>query len=292
MKQISRLNGSVVPGELTLFQIYTRFCLIALLLLCPLSLQAKEQTRSMLNDHVTLKFGVLHHNADATVSSNPTGVATNRLNLNRLGVDKDDLVPWVAVRWNFAERWYAQAQYSSYRGSGSRFASFNIDFDELHIPIDARVDTKLTTDIYILNTGYTLIEKPRANFDIGVGFHIVDFEFEIAGMLSADGSTVGFDSAKSDELAPLPNIMLSGRFLITDSLMLVGDIGWFELTYDDYDGELVSARLKMEWRAFKRASLGLGYQHIDIAVDRDTSQKTDKYRLEFTGPILYFSWGF
>ena len=74
--------------------------------------------------------------------------------------------------------------------------------------------------------------------------------------------------------------------------MLVGDIGWFELSYDDYDGELVSARLKMEWRPFKRSGLGLGYQYIDVAVDRDTSRKVDKYRLEFTGPIIYFSWGF
>jgi len=67
---------------------------------------------------------------------------------------------------------------------------------------------------------------------------------------------------------------------------------YLSLSYDKYEGSLRSARASVEWRGWKNVGLGLAYQYIDVDVDVEGSSSTERYDLQFHGPIVFVSAGF
>ena len=199
---------------------------------------------------------------------------------------------WASARWNFAERWHVKGIYTGFDESGSRTSSDTIEFGNISFPLGVRVDTDLATDFYIINAGYKLLDRPRGDIDIGLGLHLVDIDFEISGLAAIGDQPVSFKRSKLDTLAPLPNVMASGRFAITRNLALEGDVGWFGLKVDEYDGELTSARVNLEWRPFEHLGFGVGYQLLDLDLEIDGDRRDKEYNFEFKGPLGFLQWAF
>ena len=57
---------------------------------------------------------------------------------------------------------------------------------------------------------------------------------------------------ESSVLAPLPSLSLVGGYKMADNVYVEGRVGWLSLTYDKYEGDLLSLRLAAEWRVVFR----------------------------------------
>lgn len=265
-------------------------CVLALLLFAfPAS---AEDRWEILDSKFVVKLGAMWHEVDAEVATtgplgNPRGV-----DLDKLGVDDTQTVFWASARWNFAKRWHVKGVYTTFEQSGSRTISDSIDFGKISFPVGVSVDTDLATDFYIVNAGYKLLDRPRGDIDIGLGLHVVDIDFEIAGLAAIGDEPVSFKQSKLDTLAPLPNVMMSGRFAITRNLALEGDVGWFGLDVDKYDGELTSARVNLEWRPFEHLGFGVGYQLLDLDLEVDGDRRDKVFDFDFKGPLGFVQWAF
>ena len=92
--------------------------------------------------------------------------------------------------------------------------------------------------------------------------------------------------------APLPTIGAFGAYALNEKLLIEARISYFSLNYDKYSGHLVDAGVAIEHRTFKHLGFGVGWEYLDIELDVEEGRKTEKYRVEFRGPMLYAKIGF
>ena len=115
---------------------------------------------------------------------------------------------------------------------------------------------------------------------------------EVGAAIGGEGGFIPVDADAASLLAPLPNVSLSGGYLIADKVYLSGSLGFFSLEYDNYDGSLFSARAAVEWRPWQHVGLGAAYQYVELDLEVEGDSKQEDYDFEFYGPVLFLSVGF
>jgi len=247
----------------------------------------------ILDDRFTFRLGATYMDAEGTFSSTIKGEPTDKLSTDDLGIDDGNTTPYFGFRWRFADRWRLSFNYFGLDNDGS----VRQDFDELIFgDINAKgflaVDTSFKTDFYVTQVGYSIFKNERAELGVGAGLHIVDFNtrLKVSGEINGIGGSKKSDTA--DLTVPLPNVLGFGTYAFTPRLSLDGSIGWFGLDYNDYSGNLVSLSANLEYRLTDHFGIGVGYNYIDMNLDIEQSNRTDKYDLEYQGPVLYVSAGF
>jgi hypothetical protein len=245
-----------------------------LIRLCPcllLSLSAAAMAdKPRFGDTLSVSVGGMKHRGEASISSTRDGAPVDELTFGELGFDDDTQVFWGDVTWQFAERWQFSTSFSSFDGSGYAAASEGGNFGELEWEIGASLTSSFDMELYIVEDMLLEIE-----IEIGPGGR----GFEIA-------------AEEASVLAPLPNLSLVGGIMLSDRLYLSGHAGYFELSYDKYDGQLFSLRGALEWRPWRHVGLGAAYQYVDIDLGVEESDSRDDYDLKFYGPVLFVSVGF
>ncbi len=273
-----------------------KFRLLALLFASILSgsvFAAGSSVNPMLDDKFTFRLGATWLKADGNFSSTRDGEPTDKISTGDLGVDDSETNLYVGARWRFAERWRLSFNYFGLDAD----SNINQNFDELDFgDIDASgflaVDTKLNTDFYVAQVGYSLLKNERAELGIGVGVHVVQFEtkLKVSGGINNVSGSVQSDSI--DYTVPLPNILGYGAYAITPKLSLEGGVGYFGLDYNDYDGKLVTAVASLEYRLTDHFGVGIGYNYVNMDLTINKSSRKDKYDLDYKGPVAYISASF
>lgn len=239
----------------------------------------------------------MSHTGDGYVASTRPNLPLDKVTFRDLDLKDDEDIIWANVNWRFSNRWQLGMSYSSFDSEGLEVATASGNYDGLEWEVGAVLASNLDVDFYIFDLSYDLVQRERARLGAGLGVHAADLEFDLlVGVFgSVGGGDVEFVPVAFEEtsfLAPLPNLSLVGGYKVTDSLYVEGRAGWFSLSYDNYDGDLLTLRFSAEWRPWQRVGLGVGYQIVDVDVDRDGSRGEDTFDLKFEGPILFISAGF
>ncbi|MCG6898482.1 MAG: hypothetical protein LJE75_00600 [Gammaproteobacteria bacterium] len=274
-----------------------KFRLLAILIGSALSGSAhaagSDSLNPMLDDKFTFRLGATWLKADGDFSSTRNGEPTDKLSTSDLGVDDTETNAAFSARWRFTERWRLSFDYFGLDIDGNVREDFDIlDFGDIQASGFLAVDTKFDTDFYITQVGYSLLKNERAELGIGGGMHLVRFDtkLKVSGGINDKSGSVQSDSV--DLTAPLPNLLGFGTYAFTPKLALEGGVGWFGLDYNDYSGNLTSAFANLEYRMTDHFGVGIGYNyiHMDLAIDK--SKRTDKYNIDYKGPVAYVSASF
>ena len=248
----------------------------------------------ILDDKFTFRAGASWLKADGTFSSTIDGEPTDSLNTGDLDVDDPDTSPAFSFRWRFTDRWRLTFDYLGIDNDGSIQQNFNdLEFGNISASGFLAVDTKLETDFYIAQVGYSFLKNERAELGIGGGVHVVDFDTKLK--VSGGITGIGSGSVQSDSVdltAPLPNILGFGTYAFTPKLSVDGSVGWFSLDYSDYSGSLVALTANLEYRVTRHFGVGVGYNYFDMDLTIDKSRRKDKYEIDYKGPVVYVSAGF
>ena len=254
---------------------------------------AGNSLNPVLDDKFSFKLGATWLKADGSFSSTKDGEPTDKISTGDLGVDDSDTNFYFGARWRFTERWRLMF---SYFGQDTK-STVREDFDDLDFgDIDASgflaVDTRLQTDFYVVQAGYSFLKNERAELGIGGGLHIVDFDtkLKVSGGINDVSGSVQTDDV--DITAPLPNILGYGAYAITPKLSVDGAVGWFGLDYGDYSGNLVTLVANIEYRLTDHFGVGVGYNYVDMDLDIEKSKRTDSYDLDYKGPVAYVTASF
>jgi opacity protein-like surface antigen len=256
-------------------------------------LAAGNSLNPVLDDKFTFKLGASWLKADGSFSSTREGDPTEKLTTSDLGVDDTETNAAFSARWRFTERWRLTFDYFGLDVNGNVREDFDdLDFGDIEASGFLAVDTKFKTDFYIAQVGYSLLKNERAELGIGGGVHVVRFDTKLkvsAGINNASGSV---QSDSVDLTAPLPNVLGYGTYAFTPKLSLDGSVGWFGLSYSDYDGNLLTLAANLDYRLTDHFGVGVGYNYINMDLTINKSNRKDKYDIDYKGPVLYVTASF
>ena len=254
---------------------------------------AGNSLNPVLDDKFSFKLGATWLKADGSFSSTKDGEPTDKISTGDLGVDDSDTNFYFGARWRFTERWRLMFSYFGQDTKSTVRENFDdLEFGDIEASGFLAVDTRLQTDFYVVQAGYSFLKNERAELGIGGGLHIVDFDtkLKVSGGINDVSGSVQTDDV--DITAPLPNILGYGASAITPKLSVDGAVGWFGLDYGDYSGNLVTLVANIEYRLTDHFGVGVGYNYVDMDLDIEKSKRTDSYDLDYKGPVAYVTASF
>ena len=258
----------------------------------PISWAGNATSFNILDKRLIVYGGVQRYEAKGEFSSTKEGRPTVNIDLDDLGLDENEVTPVFGLKYKISKRWNMRLDYYGYHEDETRTADFEFNFEDLIVPVGARVDTSIDVDIYVANLSYDIVHSRNARFGLGIGAHVADLDLEISGKVTSNETEVPLGEGHEELLAPLPNLYATGSYAITDNFLFRCGGGWISLSYDDYDGELIFANAFLEYWPFRHAGFGLGYRYVEADIDYDSGKKVEKYDIQLPGPLAYVVFGF
>ena len=232
-----------------------------------------------LTDRWTFDAAVMQQRVSAEVRSTRIGDTETKIDLDDLGVDDSEVTGQFSLSGRFADRWRANFAYTNLAVSGDTLNERDFNFGGIEFPIATRTESDLEIDTFIVSLDYAIRQKENLEWGVGAGLHAIDLSisFEAAvNNVSARGSDEDF-------LAPLPNLRWYMKYAISDKWLLSATAGWLGAKVDDYDGQLLVAGVKAEYRFNDNWSLGVGAQLIDIDLEVDDGDSRQDYDIQLPG---------
>lgn len=275
-----------------------RHLIIALTVACPLLLgagQAYAESSEFvfnhsLNDDYSFIVGGYFANVDTRYRTrSKNGLVSGYIDLERLGLGDNETQPFMYGTIRFSERWRLDLHAFGTDRQGDRTGTVELDLGEAGtIPIGARIETNFRAKIYAARVGYSFVRNDRVEFGAGAGLHLADLDIGIKGQVSVGGGPPPpAIQDEADLLAPLPTFGLFGAYALTRTLSLQGQLSFFALEYDKYDGSIIDTFIALEYRPWEHVGLGAGYNILDFDLEVTEKRRTDKYDISFDGPVVY-----
>lgn len=101
-----------------------------------------------------------------------------------LDLDGKEVLPAVSAGARFG-RVVVGADFFRLKRSGSVGIAREIEFDGATYPVNARVDSGFSSDIYRLTVGYAFVSKPDLEIGAALGLHATNFRVSLSGEASA-----------------------------------------------------------------------------------------------------------
>lgn len=195
--------------------------------------------------------------------------------------------------WRFAGRHHLRVMYTDY--SRRRTATFDedIEWGDDVFPVNVEVRSNLGFEIIEGAYEYAFLDRDDYEVAASIGVHYTTFEAGLSATVTSPGGT-GSESigSKASVDAPLPVVGLRGLWNVGGDFYLDGQVQFFSLSIDNYDGDITNARAALLWQPRKLVGVGLGYDYFLVNVDL----KKDKFRgsleWEYSGPQLFFNIAF
>ena len=224
----------------------------------------KKETRDEFrktNQQYFFKFGAVNAKLDTEVSFD---LADDLLTAT-LGLEDNLGLPGKRTFFSasFVHRFTpASGMYINYYGinrSETRVTNTDLIFGHDTIPMGTA--TKAFFNTQVISAGYlfTLVQDPDAF--LGAFFNIY-----LMGLYTGVKSDFGDLEAKISYAVPLPNFGLVAMFKLKEWLYLDGNIGFFTLALEDFDGTIYDFRARLVFKPTNWLGLSINYQKFVIRV--------------------------
>lgn len=209
-----------------------------------------------------------------------------------LGLEDSSDSIYLSYRWRFAERWSLYALYSNFEATGSKLAVKDFVWDDQDISAGVLLDTEFGLDTYLVEATYSFVRDERKEFGLGLGLHAFDIETVIEIDLGVNEERREAVRTNAELLAPLPNLIVFGGFMINPRWEISGSAGWLSLNYEDYSGDYFFGEVTTEYRITDKFGIGAKYQMAEIDVSYQSGKKDTAFDIDFYGPSIFLTYGF
>ncbi len=93
-------------------------------------------------------------------------------------------------------------------------------------------------------------------------------------------------------LAPVPNLRMSGTWVLSERFALEGVGGWLSANVEDFSGDFVYAHLRFAYALTEQMSLALGYRRTDIDITEERPHSELNYDMRLKGFTFTFAYSF
>jgi hypothetical protein len=249
--------------------------------------QAQEAIDTPFNDNVRLTAGLLSATADTELrldaDDGTTGTPVS---------GEDDL--GLADRGEFAdieaevrirERHFVRFNYFRLDRAATTTITRQIQFGNDTFEPGDEVETTLDLREFTATYAYRFVRKPRFELYGSFGLHLTEFVAE--GRVRARGLR-----EDEREVAPLPALGLGAEVAFTNRIFMSAFVDYLQANVDDFEGEILDARITALYRFTRNLSAGLGYFLLERKVDSFDPDDSGHFRLTDSGAELFLRMSF
>jgi len=201
-----------------------------------------------------------------------------------LGMTTQKAVPDAEFRWRFGERWRLEAEYFELNRSGDKVISQDLTWNGITFTAGTEVLSRFNFSDVRTSVGYSFFKRKDKEVGVSFGFHIASYD---VGLQAGNSG----DQAKKI-LAPLPVFSAYGQFALTDEWAVGARLDRFVMSYNDYDGNISSVGVDLNYRPFRYLGFGLAYRSLFIVLKATKPDFSAQFNQSFQGPLLYMSSSF
>ena len=220
----------------------------------------------------------------AQLDSTNLGAGVNIDFERMLGITTQKTVPDAIARWRFADRWRFEVEYFELNRNGDKVLEQDITWNGQTFTAGTEVVSKFNFSDIRTSVGYSFFKTADKELGVAFGFHVASYD----AALSAAGT--GTQSVKV--LAPLPVLGVYGQFALTETWAVGARLDRFVMSYDNFQGNVTSMALDLNYQPFRHVGFGLGYRSLFIGLTATGSNLTGKFQQTFQGPLLYMNASF
>ena len=205
-----------------------------------------------------------------------------------LDLDDSEALPSITAGTRLGGSWSIEGEYYSLAREGTRRLGRTIRFDDTVFALDTEVTSKFASDVYRLTVGYAFVRSKDAEVGGALGVHATDFDIELAGQASVNGTpVVGGVIRRKTVFVPLPTVGLFGTAEIAPKVVVNARIDYLSLSIDRYAGRLINAQAAASYRVTRHLDLGAMWRSVDYRLDVERRRWQGRVRYKFNGPELF-----
>jgi hypothetical protein len=239
-----------------------------------------------LHDHFYFAAGVFvpKTTTSAQLDSTTLGAGTNIDFERALGMTTQKTVPEAFFRWRISDRWRFEAEYFELNRSGDKVLQQDIQWGDQTFVVGTEVLSKFDFSDIRTSVGYSFFKTADKELGVGFGFHVASYDTAL--------SAAAVGTQAKDVLAPLPVLSAYGQFALTETWAVGARLDRFVMSYENYDGNVTSTAIDLNYQPFRHVGLGLAYRTLFITLTATGSTLTAKFAQTFQGPLFYLNASF
>lgn len=230
--------------------------------------ESDSQPESAFPDKVWLSLGYMRlgdMSTDISLNNPGTGNIGTRIDYSRdLGGDSSADVGRLRGHYRFNDRHRLDFSVSGVNRSGDAVLGVEIRFGDEVFEANERVKSSIDTETFKLAYAYSFYHSPQVELSLAAGLHILRYDMKLT-------STRDGDDARGDVTAPLPVWGMRSTYFITPRWQVNFGFETFYLELEDYSGSFLDTELETEYRLARNVGVGLGFTHLGLDLDADTS---------------------
>jgi hypothetical protein len=153
--------------------------------------------------------------------------------------------------------------------------------------IPAGTKSNVFFNTQVVSMGYLLSLKQDPNAFLGAYFNLY-----LMWLQTGVSSDIGSIDTKVSFAAPLPNFGLVAMFRLNSWLHLEGNVGFFSLKMDEFDGTLFDFNMSLNFKPTNWLGFSVSYQEFDIRVGFPYESIHTTVDYNFRGPALGLNFTF
>ena len=270
-----------------------RLQLAALFLALGGAATAHADSLSPLDRTFGIDLGVFFMDTDTTVRLDGSSGQGTEVNFeDDLGLESSDRFR-IDGYWRFADRHKVRFMYFDASSDSSRTITEEIIYGDTVYPVNATVTGELETTITEIAYEYAFMR--RDNFELAgtIGLHNLSIKAKLHAEASSSGGSGGIDLDRTaDGDGPLPVIGLRGIWAISKHFYFDGQVQFFAVEIDEYDGRLEDYKFNFVWQPFQHFGVGLGYNSFVTRLEVDRKAFDGTLRWKYGGPLVFVTGAF
>ena len=216
---------------------------------------------------------------DATSEGSLTG---GRVRFSQIGLDGTETVPYLAMRWRFADDWRFDFNFTSLDASGSKSNNSIFEFGHSKFGIGYQLDSDYDQQVYTTSIGYSFIKDNRSEFGGRLGLTVLNADVSLKGSLG--NLTAGPEEAGNTWV--VPTLGLYGTYALSNQWTIDGSFDGMAFSYEGYEGYYIAATANVTYWFTDMFALAAGYRFIDADLQHDGSNWDEEIEVRTSGPVV------
>jgi hypothetical protein len=236
------------------------------------------------DDRFKLSAGtfISDYNSDFRLSNDKLGIGTRLSFEDHLGLEDSKTVFRLAGHYRFSAKHRMDFSYVDLSRDGTAITTFPIIIDDTFYRRGTRLKTRFDYRVIKLAYAYSFWQTDKYDISASAGGYIFNIDLNLT---PSDGPKEGESGT-----APFPMFGLHLYYRFNERLMLNAGYQYFTINKNDIEGELIDVILSLEYKAFEKVGLGIGYNNVSIYAE--DSDDNDEFEFEYDGILAYITYSF
>jgi hypothetical protein len=230
-----------------------------------------------------------HLDGDATSEGSLTG---GKVRFSQIGLGGTETVPYLAMRWRFADDWRFDFNFTSLDASGSKGNNSDFEFGHSTFPLGYQLNSKYDQQVYTSSIGYSFIKDNQTEFGGRFGLSVLHAEVSLKGSAWVGAGSVTAGPEEAGNTWVVPTLGLYGTYALSNQWTIDGSFDGMAFSYEGYKGYYIAATANLTYWFTDMFAVAAGYRYIDADLQHDGSNWDEEIQVRTSGPVVKATVGF